>query len=112
MDDEWRFAPDQPTVADIEGRINNFIDMTDFKPYTGDREFEKEKAAAEYGHMADEDDASTEGDGTGPDRDGEVFSQQMPDMDEYTKVRVEKCNSLVAFQNVCYNTFGDGCLFS
>ena len=88
VDDEWRFAPDQPTVADIEGRINNFIDVTDFKPYTGDREFEKEKAAAEYGHMADEDDASTEGDGTGPDRDGEVFSQQMPDMDEYTKVRL------------------------
>ena len=26
VDDEWRFAPDQPTVADIEGRINNFID--------------------------------------------------------------------------------------
>jgi 5'-AMP-activated protein kinase regulatory beta subunit len=31
VDDEWRFAPDQPTVADIEGRINNFIDVTDFK---------------------------------------------------------------------------------
>ena len=29
VDDEWRFAPDQPTVADIEGRINNFIDVTD-----------------------------------------------------------------------------------
>lgn len=89
VDDEWRFAPDQPTVADIEGRINNFIDVTDFKPYTGDREFEKEKAAAEYGFIADEEDASTadarDGDGTGPDRDGEVFSQTMPDMDEYTK---------------------------
>lgn len=89
VDDEWRFAPDQPTVADIEGRINNFIDVTDFKPYTGDREFEKEKAAAEYGFIADEDDTSAteakDGDGTGPDRDGEVFSQTMPDMDEYTK---------------------------
>lgn len=88
VDDEWRFAPDQPTVADIEGRINNFIDVTDFKPYTGDREFEKEKAAAEYGFIAEEEDASTDGkdgDGTGPDRDGEVFSQTMPDMDEYTK---------------------------
>jgi 5'-AMP-activated protein kinase regulatory beta subunit len=40
VDDEWRFAPDQPTVADIEGRINNFIDVSDFKPYTGDRHFE------------------------------------------------------------------------
>eukprot|EP00535_Pseudo-nitzschia_heimii_P005370 CAMPEP_0197181800 /NCGR_PEP_ID=MMETSP1423-20130617/5973_1 /TAXON_ID=476441 /ORGANISM="Pseudo-nitzschia heimii, Strain UNC1101" /LENGTH=319 /DNA_ID=CAMNT_0042632115 /DNA_START=209 /DNA_END=1168 /DNA_ORIENTATION=+ len=89
VDDEWRFAPDQPTVADIEGRINNFIDVTDFKPYTGDREFEKEKAAAEYGFIADEEEApatqSKDGDGTGPDRDGEVFSQTMPDMDEYTK---------------------------
>jgi len=89
VDDEWRFAPDQPTVADIEGRINNFIDVTDFKPYTGDREFEKEKAAAEYGFIADEEDTSStqakDGDGTGPDKDGEVFSQTMPDMDEYTK---------------------------
>jgi hypothetical protein len=40
VDDEWRFAPDQPTVADIEGRINNFIDVSDFKPYTGDQHFE------------------------------------------------------------------------
>jgi len=100
VDDEWRFAPDQPTVADIEGRINNFIDVTDFKPYTGDREFEKEKAAAEYGFIADEEETSAtsatsgseakDSDGssnlkTGPDRDGEVFSQTMPDMDEYTK---------------------------
>jgi len=100
VDDEWRFAPDQPTVADIEGRINNFIDVTDFKAYTGDREFEKEKAAAEYGFVADEEetspDSTTSGseakdsDGssnlkTGPDKDGEVFSQTMPDMDEYTK---------------------------
>jgi 5'-AMP-activated protein kinase regulatory beta subunit len=106
VDDEWRFAPDQPTVADIEGRINNFIDVTDFKPYTGDREFEKEKAAADYGYIGDDtvlsptvvgqDDiaasASTgdQSDGAGsmanrPDRDGEVFSHTMPDMDEYTK---------------------------
>jgi len=41
VDDEWRFAPDQPTVADIEGRINNFIDVSDFVPYTGDRHFEE-----------------------------------------------------------------------
>jgi len=36
VDDEWRFAPDQPTVADIEGRINNFMDVSDFVAYTGD----------------------------------------------------------------------------
>ena len=101
VDDEWRFAPDQPTVADIEGRINNFIDVTDFKPYTGDREFEKEKAAAEYGISGDDtgDAGGAEGTGTGtdpssdgsdsmgnrPDKDGEVFSHNMPDLDEYTK---------------------------
>jgi 5'-AMP-activated protein kinase regulatory beta subunit len=95
VDDEWRFAPDQPTVADIEGRINNFIDVTDFKPYTGDREFEKEKAAADYGYVGDQvpstgaaaDDESDEDADLAnrPDRDGEVFSQTMPDMDEYTK---------------------------
>ena len=36
VDDEWRFAPDQPTVADVEGRINNFIDVSEFWPYVGD----------------------------------------------------------------------------
>jgi 5'-AMP-activated protein kinase, regulatory beta subunit len=140
VDDEWRFAPDQPTVADIEGRINNFIDVTDFKAYTGDKDFEKEKAAAEYGGStaAEGVEGGTEGgpDGAGggggggaagaaggsaatagasaaptagaaaaedagtissssatkggggggrPDRDGEVFSHVMPDLDDYTK---------------------------
>lgn len=93
VDDEWRFAPDQPTVADIEGRINNFIDVTDFKAYTGDREFEKEKAAADYGYIGGEVDTEKLGDtseesddmGTRPDKDGEVFSHNMPDLDDYTK---------------------------
>jgi 5'-AMP-activated protein kinase regulatory beta subunit len=93
VDDEWRFAPDQPTVADIEGRINNFIDVTGFKAYTGDREFEKEKAAAAYGAVAsdsqetegDLSDADAQGMSTKPDQDGEVFSHNMPDVDDYTK---------------------------
>lgn len=93
VDDEWRFAPDQPTVADIEGRINNFIDVTDFKAYTGDREFEKEKAAAEYGYIGEEPEtAESEPQSEGsdampnrPDKDGEVFSHTMPDLDDYTK---------------------------
>jgi 5'-AMP-activated protein kinase regulatory beta subunit len=97
VDDEWRFAPDQPTVADIEGRINNFIDVTEFKPYTGDKDFEKEKAASEYGCYitAAEDAAGAEIEGgdegdkkdmlDGPDRDGDTFTQTMPDVDEYTK---------------------------
>eukprot|EP00611_Tribonema_gayanum_P024042 TRINITY_DN5204_c0_g3_i1.p2 TRINITY_DN5204_c0_g3~~TRINITY_DN5204_c0_g3_i1.p2 ORF type:complete len:178 (+),score=52.86 TRINITY_DN5204_c0_g3_i1:170-703(+) len=41
VDDEWRFAPDQPTVADIEGRVNNFIDVSEFEAYTGDDDFEQ-----------------------------------------------------------------------
>eukprot|EP00522_Entomoneis_paludosa_P013485 CAMPEP_0172461380 /NCGR_PEP_ID=MMETSP1065-20121228/40259_1 /TAXON_ID=265537 /ORGANISM="Amphiprora paludosa, Strain CCMP125" /LENGTH=373 /DNA_ID=CAMNT_0013216669 /DNA_START=148 /DNA_END=1266 /DNA_ORIENTATION=+ len=99
VDDEWRFAPDQPTVADIEGRINNFIDVTDFKAYRGDRDFEKEKAAADYGAGAegagdeskaagvDGDDVKTLPGGTKgkPDKDGEVYSHNMPDVDDYTK---------------------------
>jgi 5'-AMP-activated protein kinase regulatory beta subunit len=93
VDDEWRFAPDQPTVADIEGRINNFIDVTDFKAYTGDREFEREKAAADYGYSGEEADAEKSGEnsdgsddmGNRPDKDGEVFSHNMPDLDDYTK---------------------------
>jgi 5'-AMP-activated protein kinase regulatory beta subunit len=30
VDDEWRFAPDQPTVTDATGNMNNVIDLTDF----------------------------------------------------------------------------------
>lgn len=107
VDDEWRFAPDQPTVADIDGRINNFIDVTEFKPYTGDKSFEQEKNAAYYskphgenaqgaaspghghGHMAiNEDDSMTPGghpQTAMEDPDGEVFTHTMPDLDEYTK---------------------------
>jgi Glycogen recognition site of AMP-activated protein kinase len=43
VDDEWRFAPDQPTVADIEGRVNNFIDVSDFTAYTGEDDFEQNR---------------------------------------------------------------------
>jgi len=65
VDDEWRFAPDQPTIADIEGRINNFIDVSDFTPYTGDDNFfEKSK------------------DRKVPEQE---FRQNIPDLDDYTK---------------------------
>lgn len=33
VDGVWRFAPDLPTVADAEGNINNFLDVSDFVPY-------------------------------------------------------------------------------
>lgn len=92
VDDEWRFAPDQPTVADIEGRINNFIDVTDFKAYTGDKEFEKERAAADYNSCcksdrstADGEESAGSGKGRIKDSEGEVYGHSMPDLDEYTK---------------------------
>jgi Glycogen recognition site of AMP-activated protein kinase len=43
VDDEWRCAPDQSTVTDIEARIKNSIGVTDVRLYTGDREFEMNK---------------------------------------------------------------------
>ena len=106
VDDEWRFAPDQPTVADIEGRINNFIDVTDFKAYTGDKEFENERHAdhcsraaaqakkqASKASASDEESSSAGGTkkaggkgGKGlADMDGEIYGHSMPDLDEYTK---------------------------
>lgn len=59
VDDEWRFAPDQPTVADVEGRINNFIDVSQFVGYLGEELYVK-KEAGEY-------------------------ARAIPDLDEYTK---------------------------
>lgn len=64
VDDEWRYAPDQPTVADIEGRVNNFIDVSDFVGYTGEENFEANRMKNE-----------------GSDQ----YSQCTPDLDEYTK---------------------------
>lgn len=65
VDDDWRFAPDQPTIADIEGRINNFIDVSDFQPYTGDLNFFEKSKERKI-----------------PDED---FRQTVPDLDDYTK---------------------------
>lgn len=65
VDDEWRFAPDQPTIADIEGRVNNFIDISEFVPYTGDNNFFEKSKERKI-----------------PDED---FRQVVPDLDDYTK---------------------------
>ncbi|CAM9242818.1 unnamed protein product [Phaeothamnion confervicola] len=64
VDDEWRFAPDQPTVADIEGRVNNFIDVSEFEAYTGEDDFAAARGRAEA---------------------EEQYGQFTPDIDEYTK---------------------------
>ncbi|CAM9260899.1 unnamed protein product, partial [Ectocarpus fasciculatus] len=65
VDDEWRFAPDQPTVADIEGRVNNFIDVSDFVGYTGEENFEANRLKQAEAN--------------------DQYSQCTPDLDEYTK---------------------------
>lgn len=65
VDDEWRFAPDQPTIADVEGHINNFIDVSEFIPYVGDDKFferSKERKIPE-----------------------EEYKKAIPDLEEYTK---------------------------
>lgn len=65
VDDEWRFAPDQPTVADVEGRINNFIDVSEFAPYIGDNTF--------FEKCKDRKVLNSE------------FNDNIPDVDDYTK---------------------------
>ncbi|CAN0028381.1 unnamed protein product, partial [Hapterophycus canaliculatus] len=65
VDDEWRFAPDQPTVADIEGRVNNFIDVSDFVGYTGEENFEANRMKQAEAN--------------------DQYSQCTPDLDDYTK---------------------------
>ncbi|KAF0693200.1 Aste57867_15794 [Aphanomyces stellatus] len=62
VDEEWRFAPDQPTVADVDGNINNYVDVSDFAS------------------LADVDLDQPE------DTDQEtVYGRFIPDIDEYTK---------------------------
>ncbi|GLE02136.1 hypothetical protein PINS_up010974 [Pythium insidiosum] len=61
VDEEWRFAPDQLTVADVEGNVNNFVDVSDFTPLS-DFDFadDRDDEDGSYGHF-------------------------IPDIDEYTK---------------------------
>lgn len=63
VDDEWRFAPDQLTVADVEGNVNNFVDVSDFVPLSDFEQLEDEDGNADDG----------------------VYTREIPDIDEYTK---------------------------
>ncbi|TYZ67209.1 hypothetical protein PybrP1_001394, partial [[Pythium] brassicae (nom. inval.)] len=66
VDDEWRFAPDQLTVADVEGNVNNFVDVSEFTPLS---DFE-----------------SSGGAGDERDENGDsAYGRFIPDIDEYTK---------------------------
>ncbi len=71
VDDEWRFAPDQPTIADQQGNINNFIDLTHFERQIRlDETNDLESLAQNYKIDVSRDD---------------IFSQHIPDLDGYTK---------------------------
>lgn len=64
VDDEWRFAPDQLTVTDVEGNVNNFVDVSEFAPL-----------ADFMPTSAKDDDEDTEN----------PYSRYIPEIDEYTK---------------------------
>lgn len=72
VDDEWRFAPDQPTVADVEGNINNYIDVTDFQPYKVIDD--EEGPQGDLKKML----AQTHS-------DNQIFGRFVPDIDDYNK---------------------------
>lgn len=62
VDEEWRFAPDQLTVADLEGNVNNFVDVSEFQPLS---DFDMDKENDEQGDN--------------------MYGRFIPDIDEYTK---------------------------
>lgn len=64
VDDDWRFAPDQLTMADVEGNVNNYVDVSDFEPLS---DFD--------GSKAKDDDEDPEN----------PYSRYIPEIDEYTK---------------------------
>ncbi|RLN94245.1 hypothetical protein BBJ28_00007771 [Nothophytophthora sp. Chile5] len=66
VDDDWRFAPDQLTMADVEGNVNNFVDVSDFAPLS---DFVGKK------NKAQDDDEDPEN----------PYSRYIPEIDEYTK---------------------------
>ena len=62
VDDEWRFAPDQPTVTDTAGNVNNYIDLSAFS--TAEEEAaptRRDSLPGPYGHvLPDEEEYSKE----------------------------------------------------
>lgn len=63
VDDEWRFAPDQATISDAAGNVNNCIDLTTFSP---------------------DDESSTPSNKRRDSLPG-VYGRTLPDEDEYSK---------------------------
>ncbi|KAH7491680.1 hypothetical protein KRP22_002851 [Phytophthora ramorum] len=65
VDDDWRFAPDQLTMADVEGNVNNYVDVSEFAPLS---DFDGR-------NKAQDDDEDPEN----------PYSRYIPEIDEYTK---------------------------
>jgi hypothetical protein len=66
VDDEWRFTSDQHTMADKSGNINNFLDLTDFKPKFENLHDLSSTLANKY-------------------LDESLYGNRIPDINEYTK---------------------------
>eukprot|EP00644_Phytophthora_capsici_P004761 jgi/Phyca11/557875/estExt2_Genewise1.C_PHYCAscaffold_10031 len=64
VDDDWRFAPDQLTMADVEGNVNNYVDVSEFAP------------------LSDFDGKKLQDDDEDPEN---PYSRYIPEIDEYTK---------------------------
>lgn len=79
VDDEWRSAPDQLTVADLDGNVNNYVDVSDFIPLSDIEALEKA-----HGEDSDKEEKCMEQDTRGIQRE-EVYGRYIPDVDEYTK---------------------------
>lgn len=54
VDGEWRFAPDQQTIADHNGNINNVIDLTDMHGEGEGEEEEEEEESEEEVKLKDD----------------------------------------------------------
>ena len=66
VDDDWRFAPDQLTMADVEGNVNNYVDVSEFATLS---DFDGKNKSLDD----DDDDAEN------------PYSRYIPEIDEYTK---------------------------
>ncbi|OWZ02518.1 5'-AMP-activated protein kinase, beta subunit [Phytophthora megakarya] len=64
VDDDWRFAPDQLTMADVEGNVNNYVDVSEFAP------------------LSDFDGKRLQDDDEDPEN---PYARYIPEIDEYTK---------------------------
>jgi hypothetical protein len=76
VDGDWRFAPDQKTVADSSCNINNFIDLTDLDDHQDNEEEEEEEETEEEEEEEEEVKLKDEIDGNCIEING--YNQEIP----------------------------------